>query len=127
MAHRAAMGWQVNLRTHEIVLDFSQDLIQFIQADKPSEVYQYLEENRISPFVLDRRAYNLLHASQNFIFLGKTPIADRTTEVALRYKSLNLVKSLIGNGLGLNPRGYAASVEAQSLSLLCQYSGADLS
>lgn len=68
--HKSTMGWQVNLRTHEIVYNFSWDLRQAIESDNPANVYRHLDEHKMSPFVINASTENLLHVCPHKAFLS---------------------------------------------------------
>ncbi|KXH37044.1 hypothetical protein CSIM01_00106 [Colletotrichum simmondsii] len=61
IAQKSYQGWQLNLRTYEVVHHFDYELYDRIEDDDPSGTLRVLSENSMTPFVKDRRGKSLLH------------------------------------------------------------------
>ncbi|KAF4832434.1 hypothetical protein CGCTS75_v004535 [Colletotrichum tropicale] len=81
-AQKASMGWQINLRTHEIVDNFDADFYDLIHKDDVNGLLKYMHDRGLGLCVRDSMGFGLL-------------------DTAISRRSLNITRALLNNGLSI--------------------------
>lgn len=71
LAQRSLCGWQLNLRSYEVVGRFDDELNEMIIRDDAHAVFKFLDDRRMTPFVRERDGQSLLQVT--FLFASAFP------------------------------------------------------
>lgn len=103
LAQKSLWGWQLSLRSYEVVENFSYELCRRIMQDDCSAFFKQLDNQKMSPFVRKGDGSTLLEVclSLTFILLIETKILTRHSwQFAFKQGSLSIIKKLLECGLG---------------------------
>lgn len=66
LAQRSLWGWQLSLRSYEVVKSFGKELREIIREDDAPAVFRYLDDRKMTPFIRDQSGDHLLQVT--FLF-----------------------------------------------------------
>ncbi|KAK1849845.1 Ankyrin repeat-containing protein [Colletotrichum chrysophilum] len=89
IAKRANMGWQINLRAHDVVRGFDEDFWGLMKQDDYHGFLRYMDDRRMSLFVRSASGRDIL-------------------SIAVAFGSANITKALIKQGLKIDSGDYIA-------------------